>query len=396
MRNYSLLLSFCTLLMSCSKGINGQGIEKNVEHVKVFYEPGQFAAWPANHGIWNWGNEILVGFAKATYKDMGPSKHNVDKGQPEYHVLSRSMDGGKTWKLEDPGKNGDLLVPDNGVYQGSIRQDAKPLDIIDSKGIDFKNPDLALTFRMTNIDGGDTRYWYSYNRGHAWKGPFGLPNFGTQGLAARTDYIIDSKSECILFLTASKTDGKEGRVFCVKTIDGGKNWSFLSWIGSEPAGFSIMPASVRLSKNEILVTTRRHEGEKRYIAAYLSKDNGNSWTEIDNPAADAGIGNPPAILKMTDGRLCLIYGYRASEEAIRNKVDRSEIRAKLSDDNGKSWSADYVLRNDGSGWDLGYPRVVQRPDGKIVALYYFMDAKTGPERYIAASIWTPPALEKKK
>ena len=96
---------------------------------------------------------------------------------------------------------------------------------------------------------------------------------------------------------------------------------------------------------------------------------------------------------MKDGRICLIYGYRALEEDIKNNRDKSEIRAKISNDNGRTWSKDYVLRDDGSGKDLGYPRVVQRADGKIVALYYFMDKKTGPERYIAATIWDPPSIE---
>jgi Neuraminidase (sialidase) len=195
----------------------------------------------------------------------------------------------------------------------------------------------------------------------------------------------------MLFLTASKSNGKEGRVFCIKTENGGGNWSFISWIGPEPEGFSIMPASVRLSEKEILVTTRRREGPKRFIAAYNSKDNGLTWNQLNNPVEDSGIGNPPAMVKMTDGRICLIYGYRATEEEIKNKTATSDIRAKISNDNGLSWSKDYILRNDGSGWDLGYPRVVQRSDGKIVAVYYFMDKETGPERYIAATIWDPPA-----
>ncbi len=32
-------------------------------HVMVYHRPGQFAGWPANHGIWCWGDEILVGFS---------------------------------------------------------------------------------------------------------------------------------------------------------------------------------------------------------------------------------------------------------------------------------------------------------------------------------------------
>ena len=39
-------------------------------------------------------------------------------------------------------------------------------------------------------------------------------------------------------------------------------------------------------------------------------------------------------------------------------------------------------------WDPGYPRSVERSDGKIVTIYYFMRAKD-TERYIAATIWDP-------
>ena len=46
---------------------------KIVRHLVVYAEPGRFAGWPANHGIWSWGDEILVGFSRGTYKDRGES-----------------------------------------------------------------------------------------------------------------------------------------------------------------------------------------------------------------------------------------------------------------------------------------------------------------------------------
>ena len=42
----------------------------------------------------------------------------------------------------------------------------------------------------------------------------------------------------------------------------------------------------------------------------------------------------------------------------------------------------------GGGRDIGYPRTVQRPDGKIVTVYYFHDQPKG-DRHIAATIWEP-------
>ena len=34
-----------------------------LKNTTVFFEKGKFGGWPANNGMWNWGNEILVGFS---------------------------------------------------------------------------------------------------------------------------------------------------------------------------------------------------------------------------------------------------------------------------------------------------------------------------------------------
>jgi hypothetical protein len=86
------------------------------------------------------------------------------------------------------------------------------------------------------------------------------------------------------------------------------------------------------------------------------------------------------LIQLSDGRLCLTYGYRAAPFSIR---------AWISRDGGRTWNSEIIIRDHGGGRDLGYPRSVQRPDGKIVTVYYFWDRETGPERYIAATIWQP-------
>ena len=95
--------------------------------------------------------------------------------------------------------------------------------------------------------------------------------------------------------------------------------------------------------------------------------------------ADTGRGNPPSLIALRDGRLALTYGYRAAPFGIR---------ARLSRDEGRTWETERVLRDDARDWDLGYPRSVQRKDGKIVTVYYYNDPAQ-PERYIAATIWAP-------
>ncbi len=69
------------------------------------------------------------------------------------------------------------------------------------------------------------------------------------------------------------------------------------------------------------------------------------------------------------------------------------IAAKLSRDNGQTWSDEIVLRDDGADRDIGYVRSLQRPDGKVICTYYIDEPATGPERYIAATIWDPAEVE---
>jgi predicted neuraminidase len=360
--------------------------EDRVKHLKVYYEKGRFGGWPANHGIWSWGDEILVGFCAAHFMDQG-GFHAVDPSKPEHHLLARSMDGGDTWNLEFPEKQ-KALLPRGAMLFGTTLPDVEYPPITQlQEPINFTHPDLALTFRMEDHRGtGSSRFYYSYDRGHTWKGPYALPLFDTPGIAARTDYIVESENKLFAILTAGKSNGEEGRTLIVKTEDGGLTWEFVSWIGDEPSdeGFRIMPSSVRISDDEILVTVRRREGPRRSIKAWLSKDQGESWEVLSNVATDVGVGNPPSLVKLNDGRLAVTYARREAPFGMR---------ARISNDNGRTWSYPIILRTDGGNHDIGYPVSVQRPDGKVVTIYYYWDEKTGPERYIAATIWDPDVIK---
>jgi BNR repeat-like domain len=348
-------------------------------HVRIYAEPGRFGGWPANHGIWSWGNEILVGFSAGYFKDNGPDRHAIDHDRPEEHLLARSRDGGETWAIENPAEQGALIPVGkalHGVTPPGLAQ--RPLEECPG-GIDFADPNFAMTIRMTDVSVGPSRFYYSRDRGHNWRGPFRLPLFGQTGIAARTDYIVNGEHDCLLFLTAAKRDGEEGRPLCVRTTDGGKSWQFVAWIADEPQGYAIMPSTVRLSATELLSAIRCRHSDRSWIDTYRSLDLGKSWKRDERPVADLGEGNPPSLIRLKDGRLCLTYGYRAPPY---------EIRARLSADRGHTWEAEFTIRGNGGGRDLGYPRSVERPDGKIVTVYYFHDEPKG-DRYIAATIWEP-------
>ncbi|HKB42601.1 MAG TPA: sialidase family protein, partial [Gemmataceae bacterium] len=292
---------------------------------------------------------------------------------------ARSRDGGQTWAVENPAPKG-VLVPVGRALHGVPPPGLKEKPWQDCPGgIDFSHPDFALTVRMTDVHAGPARFAYSTDRGKNWQGPFRLPLFGQKGIAARTDYLVNGKHDCTLFLTAPKGDGREGRPLCVRSTDGGKTWRFVAWIGPEPKGYAIMPSTIRLGERELLSAVRRREGKRSWIDAYRSLDDGKSWKLDTTPAPDLGEGNPPSMIRLKDGRVCLTYGHRAAPYGIR---------ARLSGDGGKTWGDEILLRGDGGGRDLGYPRSVQRTDGRVITVYYFHDTPGG-DRYIAATVWNP-------
>jgi hypothetical protein len=126
--------------------------------------------------------------------------------------------------------------------------------------------------------------------------------------------------------------------------------------------------------------------DRCWVDAYASTDEGRSWFFLSTVATTGPQnGNPPAMVRMRDGRLCCVYGNR---ESMR-------IKAKLSVDQGKSWDKCVVLRNDfhvdafGVA-DLGYPRIAQRADGKLVVCYYWATEQF-QEQHITTTTWDPDA-----
>ncbi len=251
----------------------------------------------------------------------------------------------------------------------------------------FDRPDFAIMLNHSGLKAGAASWFdVSYDRCRSWSGPFAFPMLGLPGVAARTDYLRSTGGRILFLLTAAKSNGDEGRAFCATTADSGRTFDFLSWIGPEPEGFSIMPAGVRLPDSRILVALRCREGRldfqnaRHWIDLYASDDEGAGWTYVNRPVADTGKGgNPPTLMLLQDGRLCLTYGYRAPPFAIR---------ARVSSDGGATWGPEITLREGGGNHDIGYPRTLQRPDGTVVTIYYFNDHPDG-ERYIAATLWRP-------
>ncbi len=393
---------------SSVKETNYQRVE-NAKHVVVYSEKDKFLGWPANNGAWSAdGVNMLVGFTHGDYKLL-QGKHNVGGNQKSW--LAQSTDMGQTWVGYDPD-----------YYVGDFGKEPELLTL--EKPIDFSHPQFAMRVVGTGYHGSfDARghFFFSYNAGRTWNGPYRLgddnirewPELKNTSLSddteltPRTDYVVKGKDECLVFMSV-RPKGQFGtdRLFCMRTVDGGRTFKFASWVvppyDEKKADFSakikledddtqnphanqcraVMSKTISLKNGKLICAMRRRYEKHNWVDAYVSEDGGNSWAFLSEVGdAGAGNGNPPALNITDKGRLVAIFG---------NRKEPGTMMVVYSNNEGESWNEPKILR-DGYGSadmetiDLGYPQLLKRKDGKMVALYYWSTKDC--LHHIAATIW---------
>jgi len=349
-----------------------------IQHNIIYRQNGRYGGWPANHGGWSWGNEILFSFQDCEDSHVWVDCHSVVPDCERYMIFSRSCDGGKTWRIERPAIK-------------HVTDQTKPLrteDILPCPGgIDFTHPDFCATFTMSGTTAKDPSWWcYSLDRGHRWSGPYEIPKLGFTGVNARPEYHVQSSGEMLVFLTVTKENHDEGRVACAKLSNGGSGWELLGCLGEEPEGWEIMPAAAQRENGDWVVLVRGKQPIENsrviwYMAQYESYDNCKTWHKKEHVLPLSRSSNPPALTVMKNGSWCLCYGWRDLPYGLRCKFSRDE---------GRTWGPERVLRDDAACWDLGYVRMAENALGQLVAAYYYNDTPEG-ERYIAATIFDEEA-----
>lgn len=148
----------------------------------------------------------------------------------------------------------------------------------------------------------------------------------------------------------------------VVSKDDGKTWKKLAAIptrpGDDSANYHELHA-VEAPSGKIIVQVRNHNStNSRETLQTESTDGGKTWTTLHS----IGVwGLPSHLLRLRDGRLLMSYGYRRKPYGNQ---------ARISSDEGRSWSAAMTISDDGVGSDLGYTSTVELGDGRLLSVWY--------------------------
>lgn len=383
----------------------------DVRHIHVCGDKQHYCGHPRQHGLWNFGGgelALIHGHATWDYARAYPKHGWGENGYKKSSVvlLQRSSDGGETWPEADnvilydettpvdarkaflsqkdvPRDDVDLSDPDAMVvfirtWLGEKRDDGRAL----MTTFALRSADRGRTWESVPTVIGPTAYWRALHDTHGF-GTIGMPD-GSRVLAM--------------------TMHPPGSISVHGTDDNGLTWKFLAEVarsGIDVGGMSY-PGIVRLASGRVLVTMLDMFGKSNAICVCASDDLYN-WTEPRRicrwgaspwrahmtpgqyTSAEAFpsdvLYRSPWPLLLDDGRLLVVFARRHPPYGMG---------ALLSEDEGETWSDEFIIRCDASGTDLGYPVATQLEDGRVFIAYYYMvdDGNLhGGTRYIAGSFF---------
>jgi hypothetical protein len=161
------------------------------------------------------------------------------------------------------------------------------------------------------------------------------------------------------------------KIFAIRGQDYGRHWSKPIAVAAGETHEFEEPAAIVCESGKIIAVLR--DNVSRHLHQVESVDGGSSWSK---PRMLDITGYPAHLLRLSDGRLLMTYGWRQPDFGIR---------AVLSADDGKTWDTKAVIRIRGGmrNKNLGYPVTI--PTGTDLITFYYGEDETGCTSIMATS-----------
>ena len=190
----------------------------------------------------------------------------------------------------------------------------------------------------------------STDGGATWSSPYRVPASAPQGAVCLRDGTLILIGKCA-----------DGTIGIYRSPDDGITWSHISTLpvrNGDQTTFYYEPHLVDAMDGKLIAHIRnQNTANDRETLQSESVDGGLTWNE---PHPIGVWGLPSHLTRLRDRRLLMTYGYR--------RMPRGN-HARLSADNGATWSDPIVISDDGKG-DIGYPSTVELPSGEFLTLWY--------------------------
>ena len=425
----------------------------DVQHIKVAYSKDTYRGHPRHCGMFNFGNgELAVTYNRApcAYERREDTYHDFSYMERSEQVLARSLDNGETWPQSEEvivwERGGDIdalrarLWPEDVTgkevnWFGSYGEDAR------REELDMSQPGACFFFGrcwagkvVQDAGRGGAVPMYvtfslrSVDKGRTWEkipALFAPPAHQETVLLNSHPPVRLPDGSFLVVLTAGgggdPSRYKEAALYM--SDDDGISWEYITTIARDPTGIwgYTYSALIMLPSGRLQCYTMRqniNSGQGNWTCMTYSDDGGLSWSEVQpigrlgyspwvarrkpghysqprtvwDPAGrpmqtyepmptGAAICRSPYPLLLRDGRIVVLYGRRKPPYGMGGLV---------SEDEGKTWSQEFVLRDDANCGDLGYPMATQLDDGRIFTAYYYnLDDgnRFGGTRFIGGSFF---------
>ena len=295
-------------------------------------------------------------------------------GRREAHIcpfgtveMMRSRDSGTTWTFPRTLIDGPIDDRDSGVLETA-------------KGSLIVTTFTSLAYQTHVMDKGkkldDANWLAAHNRlpsDEARQNELGewaiRSTDGGVTWSERIDTIVNSPHGPIqltdgrLLYAGKKLWSDPRTVGVAESKDDGLTWQWLADIptreGDDAFGSYHELHAVECADGKIIAQIRNHNKvDAGKTLQTASTDGGKTWSV---PKSTGVYGLPSHLLRLKDDRIVMSYGHR--RKPFGNQ-------ARISSDNGTTWSDALIISGDGPGGDLGYPSTVELDDGRLLSVWY--------------------------
>ncbi|MBD2703527.1 exo-alpha-sialidase [Spirosoma sp. BT702] len=382
----SYLISLCTT--SVAKDVafafrpdSIPGVRK-LKDLIIYKDSVFFSAFPSI--VKRSNGELLLAFRRAPDRKGFGEKGTNHVDPNSYLVGLRSKDG-ENWPKEP-----ELIYAHAfGGSQDPCLLQLKNGDILcASYGWAFVRPDGIPNLKKPYFETSGAIFLGGYlvrstDGGKSWQGPIYPPHLPAELNYSALGEPLPPANRGALY------EGKSGRIYWVVVAndqkgpykssnyllvsdDKGLTWKYESVVATDDKASFNEASAYETPKGNIVAFLRTANMDDQACIA-RSTDGGKSfkWEKMGFQ------GHPLQALRLPDNRVLLVYGYRHKPYGIRARI----LNAECTD---FATAPEMTLREDGGGYDIGYPWSVQLDKNRVLVVYYYnIDNKT---RHIAGTI----------